>query len=422
MRVPPQRLDSFWTSPAPVAATAPSPAGAGRPAAPIGAFAWPAAVLLIVHRLVALVPTGSVTDDFTTVWSAARRFVERVPVYNEVYHHVDPHYLYNPGATLLLSPLGLVPTTEAARPLFVTINALAIIAAIAWLTRLAGFRLSQPVLPVALALAFTTEAVTNTLVFGNINGVLLLALTGFIALTLSGRQLAAGVVLGLAIVVKPMFAPLIILPLMRLRWATVLTAVAVPAALNAVAWPLTPGADAYLTDVVPYLSTTRDYANSSLAGLAIYFGMPGWLHAAAFCVLAVAVAVAIIGLARWRYSDEWLWLTISCAVLITGVCLLSSLGQAYYSMMIFPALATAAHRASPMHTWPAWLGAILCLSPLDWGSPQRLLAGSWLHTFLPTAGWALFVVATATWVAWVISRQIHRPNSQQEGLSYESTE
>ncbi|WP_284522877.1 glycosyltransferase family 87 protein [Corynebacterium aquatimens] len=258
------------------------------------------------------------TDDFTTVWSATRRFVERVPVYNEVYHHVNPHYLYNPGATLLLSPLGLIPTMEAARPWFIALNAACIIAAIAWLTRLAGHRLTSPVFPAALALAFATEAVTNTLVFANINGVLLLALTAFIALLLDDHSLPAGIVLGLAIVVKPMFAPLIVLPLMRLEWKAVAAAVAVPVVLNVVAWPLTPGASDYLDKLVPYLGQTRDYANSSLAGLAVYFGMPGWLHTSLFLFFAAAVAVAVLGLARWRFSDPWLWLTLSSGVLLAG--------------------------------------------------------------------------------------------------------
>lgn len=88
------------------------------------AFAWPIALCLILHRLIVLARTGSVTDDFTTVWSAARRFVERVPVYNEIYHHVNPHYLYNPGATLLLSPLGLITSVDAARPWFILANAI----------------------------------------------------------------------------------------------------------------------------------------------------------------------------------------------------------------------------------------------------------------------------------------------------------
>ena len=134
----------------------------------IAAAAWPVAVLLVLHRLFLLARAGSVTDDFTTVWSAARRFVERVPVYNEVYSHVNPHYLYNPGATLLLSPLGLISDIDLARPLFIAVNAACIIAALAWLTKLAGRPLSGPTFPVAVALAFCTEAVTNTLVFSNI--------------------------------------------------------------------------------------------------------------------------------------------------------------------------------------------------------------------------------------------------------------
>ena len=372
----------------------------------VSAAAWPVAVVLILHRLLVLARAGSFTDDFTTVWSAARRFVERVPVYNEVYHHVNPHYLYNPGATLLLSPLGMIPTMEAARPWFILLNAAAIITALAWLTRLAGFRVSHPLFPVSLALAFATEAVTNTLVFANINGVLLLALTAFIALMLARRDVAAGVVLGLAIVVKPMFAPLLVLPLMQLRWRVIAAGVAVPVLLNVVAWPLTPGAGDYLTKLVPYLGITRNYANSSLAGFAVYFGMPGWLHGPLFVVLASAVAVAVLGLARWRERDEWAWLAVSSGVLIAGVCLLSSLGQAYYSMMLFPALFTAAGRVSPMHTWTAWLGATLCLAPLDWASPHWPALGGWLTTFLPTAGWAIFILAVATWAAatWVGSR------------------
>lgn len=382
---------TFFTSPAP----APTPARRERA---LNAAAWPVAVLLVLHRLFVLAREGSPTDDFTTVWSAARRFVERVPVYNEVYHHVDPHYLYNPGATLLLSPLGLIPTMESARPWFILANAVCIVAALGWLTRLTGLTLSHPLFPVSIALAFATEAVTNTLVFSNINGVLLLALTAYLALHVSRRDVAAGVVLGLAVVVKPMFAPLLVLPLMQLRWRVVTAGIAVPVVLNLLAWPLTPGARDYIDIVVPYLGQTRDYANSSLAGFAVYFGMPGWAHALLFILVALAVAVAVLGLAQWRYSDEWLWLTVSSAVLIAGVCVLSSLGQAYYSMMLFPALFTALRPASPLHAWPTWLGVALCLLPLDFRSRFYPAAGQWLNTFLPTAGWMIFIVAVAAWV------------------------
>ena len=364
----------------------------------IAAAAWPVAVLLVVHRLFILARAGSVTDDFTTVWSAARRFVERVPVYNEVYGHVNPHYLYNPGATLLLSPLGLISDIDLARPLFIAVNAACIIAALAWLTKLAGRPLSGPTFPVAVALAFCTEAVINTLVFSNINGILLLALVAFIALLLARRDIAAGVVLGLAILVKPMFAPLLVLPLLQMRWRPALGAIGVPVVMNLIAWPFTPGARDYLDVVMPYLKVTRDYANSSLSGFAVYFGMPRWAHALLFLLLAAAVAGAVLGLVRVRHSQELLYLAVGSGVLLAGVCLLSSLGQAYYSMMLFPALFTVFHPDSPLRSWPAWLGAALCLSPLSWSSSLHPLTGSWLNTFLPTAGWAVFIVACAAWV------------------------
>ncbi|WJY59037.1 Alpha-(1-_3)-arabinofuranosyltransferase [Corynebacterium afermentans subsp. lipophilum] len=359
---------------------------------------WPIAVLLVLHRLFILARAGSVTDDFTTVWSAARRFVERVPVYNEVYTHVDPHYLYNPGATLLLAPLGLIADIDLARPLFIAVNAACIIAALAWLTKLAGRPLSGPTFPVAIALAFATEAVTNTLVFSNINGILLLALVACIALHLARRDVAAGIVLGFAILVKPMFAPLVVLPLLQLRWRPALGAIGIPVVMNLIAWPLTPGARDYLDVVVPYLGVTRDYANSSLSGFAVYFGMPSWAYGALFVLLAAAVAGAVLGLLRVRHSQELLYLSVGSGVLLAGVCLLSSLGQAYYSMMLFPALFTVFHPDSPLRSWPAWLGAALCLSPLNWSSALHPLTGSWLNTFLPTAGWAVFIVACAAWV------------------------
>ena len=360
---------------------------------------WPVAMFLFIHRIVALALPGTITDDFTTVWAAARRFVERVPVYSENYATVDPHYLYNPGATLLLSPLGLFSSTETIRPLFILANALAILVALAWLTRLSGFTLKHPIFPGAIALGFVTEAVTNTLTFSNINGILLLGLVAFLAFLLRGPSLAAGVVLGLCILIKPMFAPLILLPLLRMNWGAVITAGVVPVLFNAIAWPLTPGARDYIDVVIPYLGITRDYANSSLAGAAVYFGMPAWLHGALFLFFAAAVLVAVIGLARWRWSDEWMWAATTSAVLLAGVCLLSSLGQAYYSMMLFPAVFTVARAASVFHTPTAWVGIILCLSPLSWVVYDNPVAGRWTNTFLPTAGWAIFIIATAVWAA-----------------------
>lgn len=366
------------------------------------AIAWPLAIVLVLHRVFVLALNGSVTDDFTTVWSAVRRSLDGVPVYNEIYHHVDPHYLYNPGATLLLSPLGWLTDHDSARTAFIIANALAVIAALGLLTKMFGYSLRGVVWPASIALAFLTESVRNTLIFSNINGLLLLALVGYLWLLLRGSSWAAGVVIGLAILIKPQFAPLLFLPAVKLDWRAVTGGLAVPVVSNLVAWPLVPGASDYLTRLVPYLSEVRDYANSSLAGAAVYFGMPPLLENALWLLFAAIVAVGVIVLLRWRYTDPLLWATTTTGLLMTGVFFLSSLGQMYYSMMLFPMMFTVLQRTSVFHTWPAWVAAFLFLTPESFHSWREVDLTRWLDFFHPTLGWALMlvVITTCTVVWW----------------------
>ena len=203
-----------------------------------------------------LAVNGSVTDDFGTVYRAIRNLWVGTPVYEQNYSFVEPLYLYNPGATVLLSPLGIV-SEEHARIAFILANAAAIIAALAVLTRFVGHSLRGPLWPVSIAAAFATESVINTLVFTNINGLLLLAMVAFLAL-LDKHGWAAGLCIGLAIVVKPQFAPLLFLALVRKRWLTVGLGVAVPLVATLAAWPFVPGVEGFRANLLPYLSTTRD--------------------------------------------------------------------------------------------------------------------------------------------------------------------
>lgn len=384
----------MWVARTPL--TEPAPRPLTRVDAVGRAVAWPLAVVLVLHRVFVLALNGSLTDDFTTVYSAVRRSLDGVPVYNEVYHHVDPHYLYNPGATLLLSPLGWLTDHDSARTAFIIVNAVAIIAALGLLTRMFGFSLCSFVWPTSIALAFLTEAVRNTLIFSNINGVLLLALVGFLALFLRGNSWAAGVVIGLAILVKPQFAPLLFLPAVKLDWRAVLGGVAVPAVFNLAAWPLVPGAADYLHTLVPYLSEVRDYANSSLAGAAVYFGMPPLLENALWLLFAAVVAVGVIVLLRWRHTDPLLWATTTSGLLMAGVFFLSSLGQMYYSMMLFPMMFTVLQRTSVFHVWPAWVAAWLFLTPESFHTWREVDLSRWFDAFHPTVGWALILVVVTT--------------------------
>lgn len=400
---PTTRLENLWVARTPLTDPTTTQGKLRRtPFDRVGrAVAWPLAVVLALHRVFVLALNGSVTDDFTTVHSAVRRSLEGVPVYNQIYHHVDPHYLYNPGATLLLTPLGWLTDIDAARTAFIVVNAAAVIAALALLTRMFGYSLRSLVWPAAIAAAFLTEAVRNTLIFSNINGILLLALAGFLSLLLSGKGWWAGLVIGVAILIKPQFAPLLFLPAVKLDWRTVLGGVAVPVAFNLAAWPLVPGASDYLSRLVPYLGDVRDYANSSLAGAAVYFGMPPLLENALWLMFAAVVGVGVIVLLRWRYTDPLLWAATTSGLLLAGVFFLSSLGQMYYSMMLFPMMFTVLQRTSVFHTWPAWLAAYLFLTPDSFHSVEQVDLSRWMGIFHPTIGWGmLLVVASTCAVVW----------------------
>lgn len=199
---------------------------------------WPIAIMSIIHRSWVLTSNGYITDDWAPVYRAVRNFRAGVDIFNEHLDYVDPHYLYPPGGTLLMAPFGYIDTIFAAHNWFVALNTVAIIGAACLLVRMFGFALTSVALPALLVAMFVTESVTNTLVFTNINGCILLAEVVFFRFLLSGRighQWWAGIAIGLSLVVKPVLAVLLLIPLLNRQWRALVAAVAVPIAFNAAA-------------------------------------------------------------------------------------------------------------------------------------------------------------------------------------------
>lgn len=394
--------------------------------------------MVMLHRVFLVPQNDHPTDDFTTVWDALHRFVDGVPVYDENYSFVDPHYLYSPGGTLLMSPLALMPSWDVGRLLFIIANGIAVLLALAILTRLARRPLTGPVLPVAAFLVFATESVTNTLLFSNINGALLLMMVAFLWWLLIGSgdvswrfgpgtgdrnrlaSVLAGIAVGLAITVKPQFAVLLFLPLARRQWSAIVAGVAVPVVFNIAAWPMMAQPSDYIEKLVPYLSEVRDYANSSVSGVGVYFGMDEWMVLVMRGIFALGVAVAVLGLLRWRDSDPLMWAATTSGILMTGVFLVSSLGQMYYSMMLLPMIFTVFCRFSVMHNPVTWFGVYWCLAYDSWHSDRWEWPGRIIEYTRGTVGWGLIILAAAaSVVVWLVSdwRQHHGRHRARRGNS-----
>lgn len=364
-------------------------------AAVLRSVLWPLAILSVIHRSYVLVFNRYITDDFAPVYRAVINFKFGWDIYNEHFDYVDPHYLYPPGGTLIMAPFGHLPEV-ASRNWFIFFNTVAIILAGYFLLRLFGYTLSSVAAPALLLAMFFTESVTNTLVFGNINGVMLLLEVLFFRWLLDGNRRHewwAGVSIGLTLVVKPLLAPLLLLPILNRQWRVLVTAAAVPIAFNLAAWPLISDPMSFVTRTVPYIFSTRDYFNSSILGNGLYFGLPTWLILLLRITFAALGAAALWLLYRYyRTRDPFFWMLTSSGVLLVTSWLVLSLGQGYYSIALFPFLMTVVLPNSVLRNWVAWLATYGFLTMDRWLLWQLPSTGRALEYLKITYGWSLMVI------------------------------
>ncbi|MFC3962125.1 glycosyltransferase family 87 protein [Nocardia jiangsuensis] len=352
---------------------------------------WPLAVMTVLHRVFIKAVNGFVTDDYRPVYNASFQFLNGNPVYTANFDSVDPHYLYPPSGTLLIAPIAIIDY-EKSRWLFILLNAIAILIAWYLLLKLFRYTVNSVAAPALLLAMFASETVINTLVFTNVNGCLLLGELIFLHLLLARRDLWAGAVLGLTIAVKPTLAPLLLIAAARGQWKVFVTGCGVPLALTAAAWPLMVDPEKFFTRVLPYLAETRDYFNSAISGNAAYYGLPPWLTLGIRITMALIVLGSLWLLYRYYREDELFFVCTASGVLLTAEFLLTSLGQMYYSMMLFPFLMTVVLRNSVLRNWPAWLAIFGFLSYDKWLSDRWQDVGRNLEYLRITFGWGLLLL------------------------------
>ena len=347
--------------------------------------------MTVLNRVLIRAVNGDITDDYNPVYRAALAFLNREPVYTANFDSVDPHYLYPPGATMLLSPIAVIDP-ERSRWLFIIASTIAILVALYILLRIFGFDLKSVAAPVLLLAAFASETVTNTLVFTNFNGFVLLGEVAFIAFLLKRRDLWAGVAIGLTLVIKPMLIPLLIIPLMTRQWKVFIPAIAIPVVTTAIAWPLAADPMDFVRRTVPYLLQTRDYFNRAIVGNGLYYGLPDLMVLAMRGVLGIMVLVSLWILYRYCREDRLFFIATTSGLVLTAHWLLGSLGQMYYSMMLFPLLMTVVLKNSVLRNWPAWLAIYGFMSYDRWLSGRFFTEGRALDYLRTTFGWSLLII------------------------------
>ncbi len=362
---------------------------------------WPLAIVMIIHRSYVLATNGYITDDYGPVYRAVVNLKMGWDIYNEHLNYVDPHYLYPPGGTLIMAPFGYLPV-DASRYWFITINTIAIVVAAYLLVRLFNYTATSVAFPALLVAMFCTESVINTLVFGNINGCILLLELLFFRWLLDGKvahQWWAGIAIGLTLVVKPLLAPLLLLPLLNRQWRALVTAAAVPIVFNlaAVFSPIArfqvKDPMNFFTRTLPYIFSIRDYFNSSIQGNGVYYGLPMWLIWLLRITFALLAAASVWLLYKYyRKRDPLFWMATTSGVLLIASWLVLSLGQGYYSMMLFPFLMTVVLPNSVIRNWVAWLAVYGFMSADKWLLGHWPTTGRALEYLRVTYGWSLMLV------------------------------
>jgi arabinofuranan 3-O-arabinosyltransferase len=255
--------------------------------------------------------------------------------------YADPHFLYLPSAVLAAVPQALLPPYALRVLVPLTVTALLVtgwacalrVHGIPGRSRLAVLGLT------ALALGFAPFGHLVTL--GNWTVTAAAALPLALLLASRERWVAAGVVIGAAVALKPLLAPVALLFLFARRWRGLAAVALVPAVASGGAALLMPDPAGFVTRTLPFLLRGHDgfvrrYEASPVAVLP-RVGVPA--GAAALLAFAAAGAGVWCAYRRWRRADPGpLRLVETAVLLMLSAFLVSRPSYDHYLLVAVPLL------------------------------------------------------------------------------------
>lgn len=385
-------------------------AAPARPLA-LGPLAWTAAVAAIAVS-VAFASRGPAAIDLFPGWFAAHAFVNHAPAY--VGNGSPLPFIYPPSFMLLLAPLGLLPF-PAAREVFLVVNVVCIAVAAVISLRMFAVPPASPVVALLVVLLLASTPVLITLGQGNPNGLLLLGECCALYALTNGRRLIAGLCLGLTLAIKPILAPLLLIPSVWRRLDTVLLAAAVVALPSAVVLLAGVDGSSFFTRSIPYMlggESGLRLVNTSLAGTVTFLGIPAVLAAVARALVVLTATVSIITWIRESRLDPQV-LAEQTAVVVLAAILAFSFSSEYHAIYLLPLVASGVRRASPMRHPILIAGLLLVASPhllLLYRLGRAYSIGPALGTLSATAG---FVLMYGFLVYWQLHGRLPSPPGLQ---------
>ncbi|MEU9352103.1 glycosyltransferase family 87 protein [Streptomyces griseoloalbus] len=316
---------------------------------------------LTLHTV--LVTSGGGMDNAIVV-DAARTWLAGGSPYD------DPHFLYFPSAVAAAVPQALLP-----RPVLDVLVPPAVTAALAlgWACALRLHRVplrSRLAALGLLALAAGFAPFGQLVRLGNWTVTAALALPLCLLLASRGRWVAAGAVIGVAVALKPLLAPMALLFLFARRWRALAVLVLVPSVASVAAALLLPDPTGFLTRTLPFLLRGDDafvrLYEASPAAVLPRLGVP---EAPAALLGLVAAAVGVVcAYRRWRGPGPVpLRLSETSAGLMLSAFLVSRPSYNHYLLVVLPLLLAGLPYAGAVARRPwFWLALVPQLPGVTW--------------------------------------------------------
>jgi hypothetical protein len=266
--------------------------------------------------------TMAIHGDFDTFWRSAREFWEGRDVYAT---GAELENLNPPLWVLLISLLGLLEPLVAYR-FFVMITLFVTVGYLAWVA--GELRLRPAWAVVGGVMLLLSSPMLATLALGQIYPFLALGLVAAWISDRRGRHTVSGVALGLVVALKPSLVPVLLWPLVRRRWRTVVTAVAagvVATVIGAVVVGF--GATLDWLELLSGSSASAYWDNAALPAAAarLFTDNPYARHVAVLpwtVPVAYALGIAAVAVTAWRVrggAEVGLWALVAASLLVSPI-------------------------------------------------------------------------------------------------------
>jgi arabinofuranan 3-O-arabinosyltransferase len=296
--------------------------------------------------------------DTFNVWRSAHAILHGGAVWTD--------FVYLPGCLLMVFPLAVFPFAVM-KYLVYTVQILGLAYTFWAMTRMVKLPLGSARVAWAALLLVLCGQVGIAAHYENFTLLLVpLAAAFFLAID-RDRPMAAAVLLGLSLTLKPLLAPLLLVLLLGRRWRETATALLIPIVLSGITLLIVIGVNAEPSQLWHEVTNTFS-ANTGRPWNMSLYAMARYLHApnaVGDLVRAIVIVVCLITCWRqWRRlqdggGEQAVWLT---APLFVIVILCFSFSWGYYCLLLLP-VGFVSLQQSRIADWVVRVGVFVALAP-----------------------------------------------------------